>query len=33
MDAVRKRVAEQGDLFEGVLKVRQSLSAALRKLS
>jgi bifunctional non-homologous end joining protein LigD len=32
MDAVRRRVAEHGDLFEGVLKTRQSLSSALRKL-
>jgi bifunctional non-homologous end joining protein LigD len=32
MDVVRKRVAEHGDLFEGVLKTRQSLGAALRKL-
>src|SRR5256884_1458521 len=33
MDVVRKRVQEHGDLFEGVLKTRQSLSAALRKVS
>jgi bifunctional non-homologous end joining protein LigD len=32
MDVVRQRVAEHGDLYEDVLKVRQSLSAALRKL-
>jgi bifunctional non-homologous end joining protein LigD len=32
MDVVRRRVAEHGDLFEGVLKTRQSLSSALRKL-
>ena len=32
MDAVRRRVAEHGDLFEGVLQRKQSLSAALRKL-
>jgi bifunctional non-homologous end joining protein LigD len=32
MDVVRQRVAEHGDLFEGVLATRQSLSAALRKL-
>jgi bifunctional non-homologous end joining protein LigD len=32
MDVVRQRVAEYGDLFEGVLKTRQSLSSALRKL-
>jgi bifunctional non-homologous end joining protein LigD len=32
MDVVRGRVREHGDLFEGVLKTRQSLSAALRKL-
>jgi bifunctional non-homologous end joining protein LigD len=32
MDAVRERVAEHGDLYEGVLKTRQSLAAALRRL-
>ena len=32
MDVVRRRVAEHGDLFEGVLTTKQSLSAALRKL-
>jgi bifunctional non-homologous end joining protein LigD len=32
MDAVRRRVAEHGDLYEGVLKTRQSLAAALRGL-
>jgi bifunctional non-homologous end joining protein LigD len=32
MDAVRERVAKQGDLYEGVLKTRQSLGAALRRL-
>jgi bifunctional non-homologous end joining protein LigD len=32
MDAVRERVAKHGDLFEGVLKVKQSLGAALRAL-
>jgi len=32
MDAVRKRVAEHGDLFEGVLTTRQSLSKALKAL-
>jgi bifunctional non-homologous end joining protein LigD len=32
MDAVRKRVAEHGDLFGGVLKTRQSLSKALQAL-
>ena len=32
MDLVRKRVAEHGDLFEGVLKTRQSLSKALNAL-
>ena len=32
MDVVRKRVEEHGDLFEGVLKVKQSLGAALRTL-
>jgi bifunctional non-homologous end joining protein LigD len=31
-DVVRKRVEEHGDLFEGVLRVRQSLGAALRTL-
>jgi bifunctional non-homologous end joining protein LigD len=32
MDAVRKRVAEHGDLFEGVLTTRQSLARALKSL-
>jgi hypothetical protein len=32
MEAVRRRVAEHGDLFEGVLKTKQSLSTALNKL-
>jgi hypothetical protein len=32
MDVVRRRVAEHGDLYEGVLQSKQSLSAALRKL-
>jgi bifunctional non-homologous end joining protein LigD len=32
MDVVRQRVREYGDLFEGVLKTRQSLSAALKSL-
>ncbi|HSB38633.1 MAG TPA: DNA ligase D [Gaiellaceae bacterium] len=32
MDAVRRRIEEHGDLYEGVLKVKQSLGAALRKL-
>jgi bifunctional non-homologous end joining protein LigD len=32
MDVVRKRVAEHGDLFEGVLTTRQSLSKALKAL-
>jgi bifunctional non-homologous end joining protein LigD len=32
MDVVRARVAEHGDLYEGVLKTRQSLGAALRAL-
>jgi bifunctional non-homologous end joining protein LigD len=32
MDVVRQRVAEHGDLYEGVLKTRQSLGAALRAL-
>src|SRR5213079_172313 len=33
MEVVRQRVAQHGDLFEGVLKTKQSLSAALRKLA
>jgi hypothetical protein len=32
MDVVRKRVAEHGDLYAGVLQSKQSLSAALRTL-
>jgi bifunctional non-homologous end joining protein LigD len=32
MDVVRERVAEHGDLFEGVLSVKQLLGPALRKL-
>ena len=32
MDVVRGRIEEHGDLYEGVLKLRQSLSAALRRL-
>jgi bifunctional non-homologous end joining protein LigD len=32
MDVVRQRVAEHGDLYEGVLTTRQSLGAALRAL-
>ena len=32
MDVVRERVAKHGDLYEGVLNTKQSLSAALRKL-
>jgi bifunctional non-homologous end joining protein LigD len=32
MDVVRKRIEEHGDLFAGVLKSKQSLSAALRAL-
>ncbi len=32
MDVVRRRVAEHGDLFEGVLTTRQSLSKALKAL-
>ena len=32
MDVVRKRVAEDGDLFGGVLTTRQSLSKALKAL-
>ena len=32
MDAVLERVAREGDLFEGVLSSKQSLSEALRSL-
>jgi bifunctional non-homologous end joining protein LigD len=32
MDVVRQRIEEHGDLYEGVLKVKQSLGNALRKL-
>jgi len=32
MDVVRKRIADHGDLFEGVLKTRQSLTKALKAL-
>jgi bifunctional non-homologous end joining protein LigD len=32
MDVVRQRVAEHGDLYGGVLKVKQSLTTALRRL-
>ena len=32
MDVARKRIAEHGDLFEGVLKTRQSLTKALKAL-
>jgi len=32
MDAVLERVAKEGDLFEGVLSSKQSLSAALKSL-
>jgi bifunctional non-homologous end joining protein LigD len=32
MEVVRRRIAEHGDLFEGVLKTKQSLSTALRRL-
>jgi len=32
MDAVRRRIAEHGDLYEGVLSTRQRLETALRKL-
>ena len=32
MDVVRERIAEHGDLFEGVLKTRQSLAKALKAL-
>ena len=33
MDVVQQRVAEHGDLFEGVLTTRQRLSEGLRALS
>jgi bifunctional non-homologous end joining protein LigD len=33
MDVVRRRIEEHGDLFEGVLKTKQSLGAALRAVS
>jgi bifunctional non-homologous end joining protein LigD len=29
MDVVRRRIEEHGDLFEGVLKTKQRLTAAL----
>jgi bifunctional non-homologous end joining protein LigD len=32
MEVVRRRIAEHGDLYEGVLTTKQSLSAALRRL-
>jgi bifunctional non-homologous end joining protein LigD len=32
MDVVRERIAKHGDLFEGVLKVKQLLGPALKKL-
>jgi bifunctional non-homologous end joining protein LigD len=32
MDVVRKRIAEHGDLFEGVLRTKQSLAKALKAL-
>ena len=32
MDVVRKRIADHGDLFEGLLKTRQSLTKALKAL-
>jgi bifunctional non-homologous end joining protein LigD len=32
MDVVRQRIAEHGDLYEGVLKTKQSLAAALEAL-
>jgi len=32
MDVVRARIAEHGDLFEGVLKTKQSLTKALKAL-
>jgi bifunctional non-homologous end joining protein LigD len=33
MDAVRRRIEEHGDLFEGVLKTKQSLGAALKAVT
>jgi hypothetical protein len=33
MDVIRGRIDQHGDLFEGVLKTRQSLGAALKALS
>jgi bifunctional non-homologous end joining protein LigD len=32
MDVIRKRIAEHGDLFEGVLRTKQSLAKALKAL-
>jgi hypothetical protein len=32
MDAVRSRIERHGDLFEGVLTTKQSLSAALKRI-
>jgi bifunctional non-homologous end joining protein LigD len=32
MDMVRRRLAEHGDLFAGLLTTKQSLAAALRRL-
>jgi bifunctional non-homologous end joining protein LigD len=32
MDVVRQRIARDGDLYEGVLTTKQSLSAALKSL-
>jgi len=32
MDVVRRRIEDHGDLYEGVLRVKQSLGVALRKL-
>jgi bifunctional non-homologous end joining protein LigD len=32
MEAVLERVAREGDLFEGVLTTKQSISAALKSL-
>ena len=32
MEVVRQRIARDGDLYEGVLKTKQSLGAALKAL-
>ncbi len=32
MDAVRERIARDGDLYEGVLTTKQSLGAALKAI-